>query len=388
MASEPLGDIKRLSMRAEYRKNPLLAMCFCVVGILAVSLSASAQVVTRDVVQHIIAEKLLAGQELLFARNYTEAMKLFKAMEAAYPTSPAGYFGEMATVEVQMLERDDFHLEREFEDAARRGAQAVSRVMQSYRPTTFELMFGGSLYGLHGFLKARKGEWLTAYFLGSKSRQLFRRIQTTDPHFVDADFGIGMYLYWRSVFTKELPFLPFFPDRREEGIKLVTRVAERGWLSKDLALVNLGIMNLEERHPAKAIKILHRYVERYPHNVILHSLLGRAYVAGHKYDEAVVAFEQALQLEPMFHRAHYFMAIALVLKKDAALLPRAEQELDRFMATSPSQEWQSYVHYWRGMIAEVRGDKIRARKEYEVAIEMNSHLKGAKFRLRGLGGGL
>lgn len=337
--------------------------------------------------EHALAEKVVWGQELLFHRKYDEAKELFQTMQKEHPHSAAGFFGEMATLEVRMLEREDFHLDRELEDVARRAEPAISWIMQRYAPTPVELMFCGSLYGLQGFARARQGKWLSAYFLGTKSRQIFRRILERDPTFVDAWFGQGMYLYWRSVFADQLNFLPFISDERQTGIRLVEKVARNGWLAKELARVNLGIIYFEEKRYQDAEKILRDYLQTYPENIVLRMIRGRVFLADKKFDRALEEFRQVLVVEPTHDKAHYFVAVSLVGKKEKELLPEARQALEKFLALKPNVRWQSFAYYWLGRIAEEEGEKKRAQEAYEKAFALNRDLKGAKLRLRALGSG-
>src|SRR3989338_8396240 len=82
-----------------------------------------------------ILQRLLAGQEHIFARNYDEAMSIFQNIMTEHPESAAGYFGVMAVLEVRMLERNDFHLAKEFEAAARQAERVVEKILAPYDPS-------------------------------------------------------------------------------------------------------------------------------------------------------------------------------------------------------------------------------------------------------------
>lgn len=342
----------------------------------------------EDANEALIA-KSLEGQEMIFARRYDDALKTFAELKQSSPDSPAGWFGTMAVLEMRMFEREDFHLAKEFEAEAKEGNAKATDVLQRYHPTAWDLFLAGSLLGLEGFYKARKGEWWGAYTAGGKSRQIFRRVKEMDPSFVDADFGLGMYIYWRSVFAKEISFLKIFPDRRDEGRAIVQRVADRGHFAKELARVNLGMMHFEDGRFAEAQKIFGDYVARYPGSVILRQLFGRTLLQLKRYDEAVVQFREVIRLEPAIKKAHYFIGVALVLANDPARFPEAERELRSFIEMEKGGKyWPSYAHYWLGRMAEVKGDKVAAEAEYDAATALNPKVKDAARRARGMGGGV
>jgi len=256
-----------------------------------------------------LLELALEGQELVLHRRYTEALAFFRQIQRDYPTSPLGYFGEMAIHEVRMLENEDFRYEKEFKQATKQGYKAVSKVMQRYHPSNYELFYAAGVVGLDSFFNARKGKWWKAYTKGGRSRQSFRRILKKDPDFADAKLGEGMYIYWRSVFTKEYSFLPFFSDRRAEGIAMVEEVIEKAQVANHVAKVNLGLIFFEEKRYADAQKIFEDFISKYPENVMFRMLLGKVFLANKKYAKAQKVFEKTLVVAPEINKLHYFIGL-------------------------------------------------------------------------------
>ena len=336
-----------------------------------------------------VISRAMEGQEMIFARRYDDAVRVFDELKRDYPDSPAGWFGKMAVLEMRMFEREDFHLAGEFEAEAAEGNAKANQVLRRYRPSEWDLFLAGSLLGLEGFYKARKGEWWGAYTAGGKSRQIFRRVKEMDPTFLDADFGLGMYIYWRSVFSKEISFLKIFPDRRAEGMAIVERVANGGRFAKELARANLGIMNLEDGRFAEAQKIFSGYVARYPGSVILRQMLGRSLLQLKRYEEAVAEFREVLKIDPALKKPHYFIGVALVLLGNQARFSEAEAELKKFIEMEKGGKyWPSYAHYWLGRMAEAKNDPAAAKVEYDAATALNPKVKDAARRARGMGGGV
>jgi len=330
----------------------------------------------------------LRGEELIFARRYDDALTFFKHVEEQYPDSALGPFGQMAAYEVQMLENEDFHLENEFLATAKRGEEISQRIMKQYHPDDIDLFFCGGVIGLEGFFKARKGQWWGAYTRGNTARQIFTAIRKQNPNFIDATFGLGMYTYWRSVFTKEISFLPFFADKRKEGIDVVERAAREGNLAREMARVNLGIIYFEEKRYADAVRVFQGFIDRYPQNVILRNFLGRIFLADKQYDRALEVFQKVATLDPSINKAHYFIGTAIVLQGKKERFAEAESELQGFLAKTTDRLWRSYTLYWLGMIKEKQGDNEKATGYYEEAFALNHGLKNAQLKVRGLGGGL
>lgn len=334
------------------------------------------------------AKLALEGQELIFERRYDDALKLFQDFEKKYPDSPLGPFGRMVVYEVQMLEREDFSLQKEFLEAAKRGEKKVDKIMQFYRPAPKDIFYSGALIGLNGFFNARKGNWWKAYLKGNKSRQIFNSIIKKEPLFIDSMFGVGMYIYWRSVFTNRLKFLPFFSDKRQEGINIVKMVAKSGYLARELAKVNLGIIYLEEKHYDDALNVFKEYSKKYPKNVMLHILSGKTLLAAKRYSESIGKFKKVMELDASLYKPRYFMGMAAALGSDKGKFGEGERDLIIFLEKSDDNIWKSYAYYWLGMIMEKRKDNKSARDYYKKAYELNRELKRAKIRVSALGGGI
>jgi tetratricopeptide (TPR) repeat protein len=338
-------------------------------------------------VEKELVARAMGGQQMIFARDYPKALELFQKLEKEFPDHPIGYFGQMAVLEMRMLEREDFHLGKQFEAMAKKGRKAVTRI-RGQKPSDWDLLVCGSLLGLEGFYYARRSKWWDAYTRGVKSRQTFKTIIKRNPNFTDAYFGTGMYLYWRSVFRKRVKFLRIFPDKREEGIAIVKRVAANGHFAKDLAEVNLGMIWLEEKQYDKAHVVFKKFSDRYPKNVLLYLFDGRSLLAGKKYDSAIEVFRKLKKVDPSIVQTYYFIGLARVLQKNPKHYDEAERELKEFVKRAPSNWWKASGYYMLGRLAELRKDKVLAKKYYELAIKKRPDLKKAKIRLRGLGTGL
>jgi hypothetical protein len=363
-------------------KRRLIIIILC-----AVILPLSAHAGFSPEVQADLEKRGMDGQQMIFARDYPKATEIFGKLIEEYPDHPIGYFGKMAVLEMKMLEHDDFHLGKELEETAKLGQKAMLRTLNR-KPTDWDLLVCGSLLGLEGFYWARQAKWWDAYSLGVKSRQTFKRIKKRNPEFYDADFGLGMYLYWRSVFTKTISFLSIFPDRRAEGIAIVQQVVEKGKFARDLAEVNLGMMWMEERKYEESHRIFGKYAERYPNNVLLHMYDGRSLIGARRYDEAVGQFRHMLKLAPELKKGHYFIGMARVLQSNPKYYAEAESELEVYLKDAPGGEWKGATYYWLGRLEERRGNKAKAKAYYEDALKENPNLKNLKLRIRGIGSGL
>lgn len=283
-----------------------------------------------------VISETLNGQELLFERNYSSAIELFKKIEQDYPESPAGTFGQIATWQIMMFENSDFRFKEEYKSAEKRFEEAAYRLLQR-NPSSWDLFITGSGYGMRGFYYAREGRWFRALGSAVRAIQLLKRAKFEDKEFIDAYLGIGMYAYWRSVLTKGLHFLPFFGDRRKEGIEDVERVIKEGQYAKKLAEANMAFMLAREKQYDKARAILEDYLEKYPNNIILRQLSGDIYIDTKKYDNALAEYKRILEIDPAMTKSLYRLGrISMRAGKKADAI----KYFEGFLATTPEKEWK------------------------------------------------
>lgn len=83
-----------------------------------------------------------------------------------------------------------------------------------------------------------------------------------------------------------------------------------------------------ELTPHEAIEHYEREVKEDPKNGAYYLDLGAAYYVAHRWDEAIDALEQAVNLRPDLGHAHYYLGVLYASKGDK---DRARKELDTVM---------------------------------------------------------
>ncbi len=86
-----------------------------------------------------------------------------------------------------------------------------------------------------------------------------------------------------------------------------------------------------ELTPSQAIEQYQRAAERNPNDADNYMELGAAYYVAHRWDDAITAFEKAVQLKPDLAHAHYYLGVLYAAKGDQA---RAEKELAAVMQST------------------------------------------------------
>ncbi|MBI2341766.1 MAG: hypothetical protein HYU98_03425, partial [Deltaproteobacteria bacterium] len=260
----------------------------------------------------------MRGKELLFQRDYPAALELFKKIERDYPDSPAGFFGQMAAWQIMMYENLDFRFRAEYEEVEQKFEKAVSIMLQN-DPTPWNLFVAGSAYGMRGFYYMRDNKWFRALGSAIRGIQLMKRAVWMDPSLIDARLGTGMYNYWRSVMTENINFLPFFGDRRQEGIAEVKEVIEKGTYSKDLAEANLAFIYGQENNYKMARVIADKFLALYPNNIIFRLFSGRLYSWTKDYDKSIGEFKKVMEIDPAMTKCLYYIGVVMTKKPGGIL---------------------------------------------------------------------
>ena len=302
---------------------------FIIVAVLALSLFSS------DLRADMISQALEA-QDLVFKRDYPAAIESFKELEAKYPDSPTGVFGQMIIWQIMMFENFDMNHSSEYEAAEERFMSFAGDNVEGGVPS-WDLFLIGAGYGMRGFYYSKKDQWFRAVGSAIRAMQVLKRLAWEDPLYHDAYLGIGMYNYWRTVFTERFHLLSIFEDKRKEGIRQIELAAEKGKYSSKLARSNLAIIYSNERRHKEARKIIDEFLEAYPENIILRRISGRAYYAARKYDDAKDEFLRILKIDPTMTKSYYYLGMVYARKK--GYKKEAREYFEKFLETKPEKMW-------------------------------------------------
>lgn len=310
----------------------------------------------------------LRGEALIFARRYDEALVLFQKLAAEYPDSPTGTFGELSVWQTRMFENYDYRFAPQYEETLKRHKPVVDAVMAMRDPPDWDLFVCGASLGMQGFYLVRKDHWLKALGAADRAMGALRKLRWRNPQFVDADLGLGLYEYWRSVFTRQIKLLPFFRDNRAAGIAKVERVAREGQYARDMAQSNLSFLYAEEKRYPEAIAALAPLLQRFPDNIVLRMQRGQVYLAMKDYAKAEAEFRRILAIDQGVTKAEFYLGLSLVKRgqvpsdaqytaigRDLTPFDAARQALTNFLTTHPEPEWAAAAHKWLDRIATQRG---------------------------------
>jgi TolA-binding protein len=341
-----------------------------------------------------LIQRSVEGERLLMARDYTAALALFQKLSDDYPDSPAGPFGIMAHWQTRMFENRDFRFVAPYNAAEKKMTERCDARLLAERPSDWDLFVCASGFGMKGFFEARRDRWMQGLGNSIRSIRAYKKLLWLNPQFVDAEMGVGMYEFWRSVVTQRFKWLPFFSDQRAAGIAKVERAAREGKYVPDLAKANLAYMWMEMKQYDRATAQLNELLARYPRSVLMQQARGEVAWFQKRYQDCYDSFAKILAQDPQMTRSLYWMAASSVMpyfvpgqKIPEDIAAKARDQLNHYLQSRPIKVWAAASHYWLGLIAEWQGDKATAIAEYEAALaldkEGSKEIKGRLARLKG-----
>ncbi len=262
------------------------------------------------------------GFEHFYNLEYDEAIDVFRKLIARHPEEPGGYnhlaqailYREMlraGALETELVSGNNPFLRRakmnpsradqkEFDDSIRRSME-LSEARLEEDPHDIQALYTlGVAHGLranYNFL-VRKA-WRDSLRDATTARKLHKKVTDLDPDFVDARLVQGVHEYvvgslpwgWRM-----LGFLVGHRGSKDEGIRILRKVAEEGRMNNLDAKVLLSAIYRREKKPQLAIPLVEELIRRFPRNYLLYFELAQMYSDTGEKEEALAALEKLERL--------------------------------------------------------------------------------------------
>ncbi len=352
------------------------------------------------------------GFDHFYNLEYDEAIVVFRQYIERHPEEPRGYnhlaqsilYREMlrtGALETELVSGNNPFLrrpkmnpsaedQRQFEEAIRRSMELSQARLKKNPRDTQALYTLGVAHGLranYNFL-VRKA-WREALRDATAARKLHNRVTELDPNFVDARLVQGVHEYvvgslpwhWRA-----LGFLIGFRGNKQEGIRILQQVAERGDVNKLDAKVLLSAIYRRERQPERAISLIKELMASFPRNYLLYFELAQMYSEVGEGQRALEVLEKLEQLRlsgaPGFERvlpAKIYFARGNIQfwyrDLDAALV-----NMRRATAHAEELDLNTAVLAWMrlGQIYDLKGERRFAVEAYRHAIATAPESDAAK----------
>ena len=320
-----------------------------------------------------IIQDAITGRDLVLNRKYTEAEAYFHNLETKYPKSPLGLFGQMAILQSKMFENFDFRLDTNLKPITEKIKSINDVILKDPNATAWDLYLTGASSGVMAFYYIRADQLFKALSLAGDTKQALQMSVQKDPQFFDPWFGLGMYEFWRSVYTQKFKFLPFFKDQRQEGIRKMNLAIEKGGVGKPLAMAGIIFVYWEYHQYAKGLGIAQTLEQSYPGSAVAQILKGNMLTGLAKYQEALQVFMTMETKYPDIYLTRYFIGYCQIKLKRSQ---EARKSLEMFLQHKPAPAWEAYALYNLGHLDLSEGKTKEAFEKFKQGSRVYPDFKG------------
>lgn len=323
----------------------------------------------------------MEGLEQVYERRYNDARQTFRGMEQKYPVSAIGPFGLVMLAQAQMGENLDFTHETVYQAAYKESIKRMDAAVGQNQAVAWNRFLRGCAKGVNSLYMYRQDKLLGALQEGLGALSDIEAAKKLDPQFMDPYIGLGVYDYWRSAITLRYKNLPFFPDKRDQGLKELELARDKGVITPTMARLALGYSYLDKRLPEKALRETNLLKQSYPKNVLTLQLAGQVYTRLHLPIKARGAYEDVLAIDPRNVQAH--LQLGLIDMNRDYNYPSAVTHLETYVSNLPNEYYRPVAHTRLGDAYWLSGNKSKAEEQWKLALKANPDSKTAKARMEG-----
>lgn len=340
--------------------------------------------------------------EAAYNLDHDEAVALFRQAIAADPKSSAAYRGlatatwlelvfrrGAATVDHYLgnitkpkvnLKKPQPELAAQFHESLNRALQlAEEQTRINPRDVGARYDFGAALGLLASYTALVDGQVLSAFKAARRAYNAHEEVLQLDPHQASAALIVGIYRYvvaGLSPPVRWMAYLAGLGGGRQRGLQMIEQAAANPGDAQTDARFALVILYNRERRYGDALRIIDQLQRQYPRNRLLWLEAGATALRGGQTGDSEQWLTDGIERLPTDRRLRMFGEESLWFYKRGAArvalrtVEAARPDLNRALA-GDVQDWvRGRVHTELGRLADVAGDRSRARAEYELALSI------------------
>ncbi|MBD3232669.1 MAG: hypothetical protein GF315_02985 [candidate division Zixibacteria bacterium] len=180
----------------------------------------------------VVDSIVLKAIEQVHNEQFLKAVETFKDVRPMRPGTPMPYFYIAATYLALITEYRNPTYRPLFEAYIDSAVTFGEKRDDATDATAEDYFYYGGALGYRGIYKSEQGDWWGAFKDGARARGKLEKALEMDSTNFDIYYGLGSYDFWRSVKTEVFWWLPFFSDKRQQGIEYMWKAAEKGKYSQ------------------------------------------------------------------------------------------------------------------------------------------------------------
>lgn len=213
---------------------------------------------------------VLQGIDQTLRQDYTAAERSFQSMIDAAPQHPAGYLYLAGMLQAKNTDHGGAFDEKRYDSLLNIVELRATPLLTVTSTTALGHYYIGSAEAFRSYTRSENGSIASGVYYGLSAGSSLEKCLAADPSFTEAKNILGAFYYWRST----LAWIPFIPDRSEEGIRLIEESYAHPY-EKHLASHNLMVIFTEEKRYADAERYGLAMLKEYPENrLFLWNMMG------------------------------------------------------------------------------------------------------------------
>ena len=318
-------------------------------------------------------ELILTGKNYLYHANFHQARETFLTIQQQYPDYPHGYFYSAymtLLVYSQNLSNDSLRKALEEQISFARTVASAFRKKNGNNPDA--IFHQGLTYGLKGVMHLLDRSYLKAYWFGRKAIRYLEQVAQLDSDYNDAYLGLGLFHYYVDLLPRILRFvvhiLGFEGDRLLGKQELQRAVYGGHYFRQEARLMYILFTYFMEGETQQSMAELKRMAADFPKNPIPQLLLGYHHRRTGKLKQALEIFAKTPEIYPdllpqMINVKYYNLA---AIHFEMNRFDAADSLLDYLIGlpTRKSIYYQAAIHFYKGLIADLRMDRKTAEWHY------------------------
>lgn len=257
---------------------------------------------------------IYASIEHSIVHNYAAAESAAVELIKLEPDSPAGYFYRAGVISSMMVDYEENYREEDFFHYLDQAMEIASQSVEDKPDNPWHHFYLGGAKAYLAFHYIRGGRYFAAFTNGMKALSELDRAIEIDSTLYDAYLGLGNYRYWISRRTEFIEWLPFIPDRREEGIRLMYEAMRKGRYSFASAASAIAWVLIDAERYGEVLEVIEEPLKIYPESRFFLFAQARCLFEMGRYDESIAIYIELLNSIRSAELNNHFNEIGILVK--------------------------------------------------------------------------
>ena len=303
-------SIKR--MEKKIRRNRTLR--FAGLWLILLSLIAAGECGAADYTVAEIDSLVILSIQQSIVHDYAAAEDAALELIDRYPEFPGGYFFRAGVINSMITDYEDSYRLEDFFAYIDRAIEVSEAAIEKEPANPWNYFYLGGSKAYLAFYHLRKDNYFTSLKAGRSALKSLKKAVELDSALFDAYIGLGNYKYWLSQKTEFLKWLPFIPDRREEGIRELYLARDQGKYSWESASSALCWVLIKAKRWEEALEVVEGPLAKYPDSRFFLFIKGKALFDLQRHTEALEVYAHLLRQVRAGERNNYFNEIGVIQK--------------------------------------------------------------------------